>query len=233
MVSLYIGKHLKCSCYQVIICAVIIYMYIPCQSRNIYTTKCTCAWNNLEQHFRTNVFEINVSSFLFYFKSYIFIIRLQDSNIFFQCFRHHFTDRCELKIHLKCCRSDTCMVAMETVTAFIDGPLCFMTAAAFLFKQGAKYRYVLQFAVSICQLYGDTIFFFTEIIDDFIHSEMWHPLHFWFYFFFLNIIWIIVPSINILDAFLSLCNAQAAADKASPQMRRNTKKFRWRNIFLI
>ncbi|XP_045164462.1 3-beta-hydroxysteroid-Delta(8),Delta(7)-isomerase-like [Mercenaria mercenaria] len=119
---------------------------------------------------------------------------------------------------------DVCMVAMESITAFVDGPLCFLTAAAFMFQQGARYRFVLQLAVSICQLYGDTLYFSTEILEGFKHSEMWHPLHFWFYFFFLNILWIIIPSINILDAFISLCRAQETADKANPQKRNKTKK---------
>lgn len=121
---------------------------------------------------------------------------------------------------------ETCMVAMESITAFIDGPLCFLTAAAFMFQKGAKYRYVLQLSVSICQLYGDTLYFSTEVLEGFQHSEMWHPLHFWFYFFFLNSLWIVIPSINILDALISLCRAQEFADRSTPQKKRTTKKSR-------
>lgn len=118
------------------------------------------------------------------------------------------------------------MVAMESITAFIDGPLCFLTAAAFMFQSGARYRFVLQLGVSICQLYGDTLYFFTEVLKDFQHSEMWHPLHFWFYFFFLNSLWIIIPSINIIDAVMSLSRSQETSDKASPQKKRTTKKLK-------
>ncbi|KAH3892676.1 3-beta-hydroxysteroid-Delta(8),Delta(7)-isomerase-like [Dreissena polymorpha] len=107
---------------------------------------------------------------------------------------------------------DTCMVAMESITAWVDGPLCLLTAASFYFPAMYGFRHVFQLAVSICQLYGDTLYFSTEWLEGFKHSEMWHPLHFWFYFFFLNIIWIIVPSINILDAARNLWRAQYKAD---------------------
>jgi cholestenol delta-isomerase len=118
------------------------------------------------------------------------------------------------------------MVAMETITAFVDGPLCFLTAAAFAFESASKYRYVFQLAVSICQLYGDTLYFFTEMIEGYTHSEMWHPLHFWFYFLFLNSIWIIVPSINIVDAFFALIKSQEQSDRIyiAPKKKRSPKK---------
>ncbi|KAL4227073.1 hypothetical protein ACF0H5_015047 [Mactra antiquata] len=122
---------------------------------------------------------------------------------------------------------ETCMVAMESITAFVDGPLCFLTAAAFMFPKIYKYRYVLQISVSICQLYGDTLYFSTEVLEGFAHSEYWHPLHFWFYFFFLNALWIVIPSINIIDAVLSLSQTQSTVDmntKTTPK-KKSLKKY--------
>lgn len=111
------------------------------------------------------------------------------------------------------------MVAVESVTTFIDGPLCLLTAAALFSPTLYSYRYLFQLAVSICQLYGDTLFFFTEALSGFEHSVMWHPLYFWFYFFFLNSIWIVVPSIYILDACVNIAKAQRQLDNKSKKNR--------------
>ena len=109
-------------------------------------------------------------------------------------------------------RSDTFMISMESITAVIDGPLCMFTAAAFVSDRLRPYRFVLQLIVSVCQLYGDSLFYLTEIVDGFKHTELWHPVNFWFYFFFLNIIWIIVPIIYISDAAINLTKSQSYFD---------------------
>lgn len=99
-------------------------------------------------------------------------------------------------------RSDSFVVCMETITAVIDGPLSFATAIAHL--TGSRHRYPLQLIVSLCQLYGDTLYMCIEVKDDFIHGEFGHPLHFWFYFVFLNLFWIFVPLILIVQAYRAL-----------------------------
>lgn len=114
--------------------------------------------------------------------------------------------------------SDTFMIAMESITAVIDGPLCFFTAAAFVTKRFWQYRFVLQLIVSLCQLYGDSLFYLTEIIDGFKHTELWDPVNFWFYFFFLNIIWIIVPLVNIVDASTNLIACQRNYDSTKKEL---------------
>jgi len=70
-------------------------------------------------------------------------------------------------------RSDTFMVCMESITAVIDGPLCFLTVAAYLTR--SPYRFALQLIVSLCQLYGDSLYLLTEVKDGFI-SGFW--IHF-------------------------------------------------------
>ncbi|XP_039203015.1 3-beta-hydroxysteroid-Delta(8),Delta(7)-isomerase-like isoform X3 [Crotalus tigris] len=84
------------------------------------------------------------------------------------------------------------------------------TAVAFLSRQ--SHRYVLQLVVSIGQLYGDVLYFYTAYRDGFRHSEKWHPTYFWFYFVFLNGLWIIIPSILIWDAWKHLSGCQRVID---------------------
>lgn len=107
---------------------------------------------------------------------------------------------------------------MEQITAVIDGPLCFLTVAAYL--TGSPYRYGLQLIVSLCQLYGDTLYIMTEIKDSFIHSEMYHPLHFWFYFWFLNSFWIVVPIIMIGHSLTKIVQSQACLDSIDSGKKR-------------
>ncbi|KAG9465640.1 3-beta-hydroxysteroid-Delta(8),Delta(7)-isomerase [Eleutherodactylus coqui] len=106
--------------------------------------------------------------------------------------------------------ADNFTVCMETVTAAAWGPMSVWTVASFL--QNKPYRFVLQLIVSLGQLYGDVLYFYTEYRDGFTHSEMWHPLYFWFYFVFMNALWIIIPFILILDAWINLSKSQATAD---------------------
>lgn len=109
--------------------------------------------------------------------------------------------------------SDPFTVCMETITAFIDGPLAFI--AVYAFVKNRPYRHVIQVLLSLCQLYGDVLYFSTEIMDGCSHGVLWHPLYFWFYFFFMNILWIIFPSLCIVESYNVLVKAQAFQDSKS------------------
>ncbi|KAM3848164.1 3-beta-hydroxysteroid-Delta(8),Delta(7)-isomerase-like, partial [Vipera latastei] len=89
-------------------------------------------------------------------------------------------------------------------------PLSLWTAVAFLSRQ--SHRYVLQLVVSLGLLHSDVLYFYTEYRDGFHHSEMWHPTYFWFYFVFLNSLWIIIPSLLIWDAWKHLTACQRVMD---------------------
>ena len=111
---------------------------------------------------------------------------------------------------------------METITAFIDGPLAALAVYAFVCNQ--HYRYVVQLLLSVCQLYGDVLYFSTEIMEGFIHGPMYHPLYFWFYFIFMNTIWIIVPLICIWESCRELNKSQSVSDAQSIKESDRMKK---------
>ncbi|XP_043936246.1 3-beta-hydroxysteroid-Delta(8),Delta(7)-isomerase [Protopterus annectens] len=108
--------------------------------------------------------------------------------------------------------ADNFTVCVETVTAWAWGPLSVWTVIAFL--KNWPQRYVLQLIVSLGQLYGDVLYFYTEYRDGFQHSEMWHPVYFWFYFVFMNSLWIVIPFVLICDAWANLSKAQQVTDQA-------------------
>lgn len=58
---------------------------------------------------------------------------------------------------------ETFTVSMEFVTAFLEGPSCFLILYG-IFQQ-ASWRYVLQLMVSLGQLYGDILYFATAFLQ--------------------------------------------------------------------
>ncbi|XP_064359541.1 3-beta-hydroxysteroid-Delta(8),Delta(7)-isomerase [Dromaius novaehollandiae] len=106
--------------------------------------------------------------------------------------------------------SDDFTVAMETVTAWAWGPLSFLTFLAFLRRHPA--RYVLQLLVSLGQLYGAVLYFWTAGRAGWAHGDP-RPLYFWGYFVGLNGLWLLVPGALLGDAALRLAQAQRALDR--------------------
>lgn len=114
--------------------------------------------------------------------------------------------------------NDSFLVSMETITACLWGPLSLWVVIAFLRQQ--SFRYVLQLVVSMGQIYGDVLYFMTEYINGFQHGDMGHPLYFWFYFVFLNALWLVVPGILVLDSVRHLAHAQSMLDTKPTKAKR-------------
>ncbi|XP_054254797.1 3-beta-hydroxysteroid-Delta(8),Delta(7)-isomerase-like [Indicator indicator] len=106
--------------------------------------------------------------------------------------------------------SDPFTVAMESVTAWGWGPLSFLTFLCL--RRGHPARHVLQLLVSLGQLYGDILYYATEGLGGWSHSDP-HPFYFWGYFVGLNGVWVLVPSILLVDACCKLVRAQQALDR--------------------
>lgn len=111
------------------------------------------------------------------------------------------------------CSSDSFIVCMESVTAFVDGPLALLVTYAFV--KETSYRYVAQLVLSVCQLYGDVLYFAIEMFDGFTHGPVGHPLYFWFYFIFLNSLWIFIPFVCIIESWKKIIVSQATTDLTS------------------
>ncbi|XP_076840717.1 3-beta-hydroxysteroid-Delta(8),Delta(7)-isomerase [Brachyhypopomus gauderio] len=107
--------------------------------------------------------------------------------------------------------ADNFTVCMETLTACLWGPFSLWIVAAFLYNR--PYRFVLQLIVSLGQLYGVVLYFYTEHRDGYIHSEYGHPIYFWFYFVFMNVLWVVIPLLLIVDSWCQLSFTQALTDK--------------------
>ncbi|CAI5959578.1 unnamed protein product [Closterium sp. NIES-65] len=125
---------------------------------------------------------------------------------------------------------DGCVLSVEAVTAFIEGPACFLILYAiaarnpfspllqFAVYLGQLYGLasrrpfspLLQFAVSLGQLYGDVIYFATSFLEDSKHCHP-DPIYFWGYFIAMNAVWIVVPFAILCRCWGQITAAMAAA----------------------
>lgn len=78
---------------------------------------------------------------------------------------------------------------------FCWGPLAFFVAYCIAAQHPA--RHALQLIMSLGQVYGDVLYYATSLFDLYYHGmEFCRPegYYFWFYYFFMNFIWIAVGS---------------------------------------
>ena len=59
----------------------------------------------------------------------------------------------------------------------------------------------MQVIVSLGQIYGDVLYYSTNMFDEYYNGLVYcrpEGYYYWFYYFFMNIIWIIVPACTLL-----------------------------------
>lgn len=107
---------------------------------------------------------------------------------------------------------DPSVLYIERITAFIEGPLCIVAARAIL--KDLPYRHPLQICISLGQLYGTILYFATSIHENNPHCSP-KALHFWFYFTFLNFLWLLIPSLLIRQSYLAMTRGMTIAKQAA------------------
>ncbi|CAG8537126.1 6235_t:CDS:2 [Ambispora leptoticha] len=100
--------------------------------------------------------------------------------------------------------ADAFVVNMERITSTLWGPLSFTTALAIY--QNWPSRYVLQFVISMGQIYGCILYYWTTIFEGSPHSRP-EPYYYWGYFVFANAFWTVIPSALIFDSWVRLTSA--------------------------
>ncbi|CAI5468104.1 unnamed protein product [Closterium sp. Yama58-4] len=113
---------------------------------------------------------------------------------------------------------DTCIVSLEAVTAFIEGPACILILYAMATRK--PFSNLLQFTVSLGQLYGAAVYFATSYLEGFPHSDP-HPIYFWGYFVGMNAIWILVPFLILWRCWVRITSAEASTQ--APSTRRSKR----------
>ncbi|XP_033107387.1 3-beta-hydroxysteroid-Delta(8),Delta(7)-isomerase-like isoform X2 [Anneissia japonica] len=122
--------------------------------------------------------------------------------------------------------SDSCIVSIESITAWTEGPACFWIMYAFLYN--APYRHHLRIIVSLGQLYGTIAYYMAEWLDGFSHGPFGDPFYFFFYFVSMNAFWVVIPTLMIILSWQELSKAQAFKDEndrpASQSVRKSRNK---------
>ncbi|KAF7930705.1 uncharacterized protein EAE98_001996 [Botrytis deweyae] len=116
--------------------------------------------------------------------------------------------------------SDPFVLCMETVTAFLWGPMCF-TVAAFIATRHPL-RHPLQIIVTVGQIYGLVLYYATHTFD-YYHKEVNYSrpefLYFWFYYFFMNFLWMVFPGMLLVDSVRTIARTFTELDQV-----KNTRK---------
>ncbi|KAF2213078.1 hypothetical protein CERZMDRAFT_96749 [Cercospora zeae-maydis SCOH1-5] len=110
--------------------------------------------------------------------------------------------------------SNGLVFCLETITVFVWGPMCLLVAAFIVMR--SPWRHPLQIIVSLAHLYGDTLYYATSFFDEAVHGISYsrpEAFYFWFYFIFMNSLWIIIPAALILQSSWTAATAIAAATK--------------------
>ncbi|GIZ36970.1 hypothetical protein CKM354_000043400 [Cercospora kikuchii] len=118
--------------------------------------------------------------------------------------------------------SNGLVFCLETITVFVWGPGCLLVAALIVLR--SPWRHPLQIIVSLGQLYGDTLYYATSFFDEAVHGISYsrpEAFYFWFYFVFMNSLWIIIPAALIFQSSRTAASVIAAASQ-----RVDSKKLR-------
>ncbi|KAJ5682861.1 hypothetical protein N7462_006026 [Penicillium macrosclerotiorum] len=117
--------------------------------------------------------------------------------------------------------SDTLVLCMEAMTVALWGPLCF--AVGYLTATNSSLRHPIQIIVCMSHLYGDTLYYVTSLFDHYARDVPYcrpEPYYFWVYYFFMNFIWIVVPSYYLLDSIRTVSAAVRAQRKSAESKSR-------------
>lgn len=108
--------------------------------------------------------------------------------------------------------SNTFVLCMETMTAVCWGPGCLLVAWLTITRN--PYRFGIQSVVSVGQIYGDALYYATSFFDHHMMGVTYsrpEAFYFWFYFIFMNAIWVAIPGSKSADSDPHLCLANEIA----------------------
>ncbi|KAL5072067.1 hypothetical protein RYX36_022954 [Vicia faba] len=89
---------------------------------------------------------------------------------------------------------DAAVVTVEGLTTVLEGPASLL--AVYAITTGKSYSYILQFSISLGQLYGTAVYYITAILE----GDKFSTNSFYYYAYYIgaNFSWIVIPSIITL-----------------------------------
>ncbi|KAH6765785.1 C-8 [Perilla frutescens var. hirtella] len=110
---------------------------------------------------------------------------------------------------------DSAVVAVEGITAAIEGPACLLAVYAIAMK--SSYSYVLQLAICLGQLYGCAVYFATAILegDNFATSEFYY----YAYYVVANMWWVFIPGAIVVRCWKKISAACQVQEQKKSKIR--------------
>ncbi|PSR83480.1 3-beta-hydroxysteroid-Delta(8),Delta(7)-isomerase [Actinidia chinensis var. chinensis] len=110
---------------------------------------------------------------------------------------------------------DSGVVAVEGITAVLEGPACLLALYAIATRK--SYSYILQVAISLGQLYGTAVYFLTSYLegDNFAASSYYY----YAYYIIANASWVVIPTLIIVRCWKKICAAVQVQDKRKTKVR--------------
>ncbi|KAL2321224.1 hypothetical protein Fmac_030193 [Flemingia macrophylla] len=98
---------------------------------------------------------------------------------------------------------DAGVVTVEGITSVLEGPACLL--AVYAISAGKSYSYILQFAISLGQLYGTIVYYITAILEGDNFST--NTFYYYAYYIGANVSWLVIPSIIAIRCWRKICAA--------------------------
>ncbi|XP_029282950.1 emopamil-binding protein-like [Cottoperca gobio] len=103
--------------------------------------------------------------------------------------------------------SDPTIVSIEILTVVLGSLLALLLIHAVL--KDKYYRHFLQVALSVCELYGGWMTFCPDWLAGSPHLDTSSWLYLWVYLVFFNGLWVLVPSVLLVQSWISLSRLHA------------------------
>ncbi|GMP82135.1 hypothetical protein CsSME_00036588 [Camellia sinensis var. sinensis] len=110
---------------------------------------------------------------------------------------------------------DSGVVAVEGITAVLEGPACLLAVYAIATRK--SYSYILQVVISLGQLYGTAVYYITSYLegDNFAASLYYY----YAYFIIANASWVVIPTLIVIRCWKKICAAFQVQDKTKTKIR--------------
>ncbi|KAF8053647.1 hypothetical protein N665_1387s0005 [Sinapis alba] len=116
---------------------------------------------------------------------------------------------------------DSAVIAVEGITAVIEGPASLLAVKRYAIAKEKSYSYVLQLAVSLRQLYGCLVYFITV----FLEGDNFATNSFYYYSYYIgaNGWWVLIPLLISYRCWKKICET---ADNVETKTKKKKKKIR-------
>ncbi|KAJ7969657.1 Sterol-8,7-isomerase [Quillaja saponaria] len=110
---------------------------------------------------------------------------------------------------------DAGVVAVEGITVVLEGPASLL--AVYAIATGKSYSYILQFAISLGQLYGTAVYYLTSLLegDNFSAS----PFYYYAYYIGANAAWVVIPTLIAIRCWRKICAVSQIQSQKKTKVR--------------